>query len=65
VAEITEICAFITRADSVKLETKTGEDTITVIGINLNQNDAASLAWLIKNDATTNLRFRITLKEPS
>ena len=63
-AEITEICAFVTKADTVVLETTTGKATITVSGINLNQNDAASLAWLINSDATTDLKFRITLKEP-
>ncbi len=60
-AEISEICTFVTIADSVVFETNTNGDKITITNLNLSKEDSASLAWLINNDTSTNLKFRIKL----
>ena len=60
-AEIPEVCTFVTIADSVNFETNTNGDKITISNLDLSKEDAASLAWLINHDASTNLKFRIKL----
>lgn len=62
-AEIPDICVFETIADSVKFETNTNGDSITITNINLTKEQSAALAWLINHEATTNLKFRIKLAE--
>lgn len=62
-ATIDEICTFVTIADSVKFETNTNGDKITITNVNLSKDDAASLAWLINHDASTDLKIRIKLNE--
>lgn len=61
--EIPEICVFETIADSVKFETNTNGDMITITNVSLTKEQSASLAWLINHEASTNLKFRIKLAE--
>lgn len=62
-AEISEVCTFVTIADSVTFETNTNGDKITITNINLSKDDSASLAWLINHGDSTNLKFRIKLEQ--
>ena len=61
-AEIPEICVFTTTADNVSFESTTNGDKLGVT-MNLSKEQAASLAWLINHESTTNLKFRIKLEE--
>ena len=61
-ADIPEICVFTTKADSVSFESTTNGDKLCV-AMNLSKEQAATLAWLINHEATTNLKFRIKLEE--
>lgn len=60
-ATIPEVCVFTTKADSVVFETTTNGDKLCIDNLELNKEQAASLAWLINNEDTTNLKFKITL----
>ncbi len=62
-AEISEICVFVTKADSVNFDTSTNGDKLCISNLDLSKEQAASLAWLINHEATTNLKFRIKLEE--
>ena len=61
--EITETCVFVTKADSVRFDTSTNGDKMCITDLDLSKEQAASLAWLINHEATTNLKFRIKLVE--
>ncbi len=60
-AQIPEVCIFTTKADAVVFETTTNGDKLCINDLSLNKEQAASLAWLINNEDTTNLKFKITL----
>lgn len=60
--EIEEECIFNTRADQVQLLTRTNGDEIVIRGLNLNQAQASSLAWLINTDTVAELEFQIKVK---
>lgn len=62
-ATIDEICVIVTKADSVCFETSTNGDKLCINNLMLSKEQAASLAWLINHEATTNLKFRIKLDE--
>ncbi len=62
-ATIDEVCVFVTKADSVSFDTSTNGDKLCITNLELNKEQAASLAWLINHEATTNLKFRIKLEE--
>lgn len=61
-AEVEEECRFIVVCDCVQLTTHTNGDTITIRGIELNQKQATSLAWLINNQPSV-LQFEVKLAE--
>lgn len=62
-AIINEKCEFYTKVDQVELRTNTSEDKIIVSRLNLSQEQAASLSWLINATGTnTELHFEIKVK---
>ena len=59
--EIEEECKFTTKADDVKFTTLTNSgDIIIISGLNLNQGQAASFAWLVNH--VGNLEFNVKVK---
>ena len=61
--EIPCCCEFQAGADQVRLITQTNGDSITMRNLNLNKDQAASLAYLI-NDTTNHLMIEIKRKGP-
>ena len=61
-AEIEEKCEFETRADQIQLTTKTNGDTIIISGLDFNQGQAASMAWLVNADDEAVLVFKVEVK---
>jgi len=59
-ADVEEECRFTVVCDCVTLTTQTNGDTITIRGVNLNQSQASSLAWLINNRPSV-LEFEVKL----
>ena len=62
-AEIEEKVKFLTSADQVKLTTTTNGDMLTIKGFHFNQEQAATMAWLINTDDGGQLEFRVKVKE--
>lgn len=60
-ATIDEICVFVTKADSICFETCTNGDKVCINNLMLSKEQAATLAWLINHEATTDLKIRIKL----
>lgn len=60
-AQIPEISLFDATADKIKLTTQTNGDIIMMNGLNLDYDQAASLAWLV-NQSTATLEVRIRVK---
>ncbi len=59
--EIEEEVTFTTKADDVKFTTLTNAgDVIIISRLNLNQGQAASLAWLVNHNG--NLEFNVKVK---
>jgi len=56
--EIPDTCEFNAGADQVRLMTQTNGDSITMKGLNLDKDQAASLAYLI-NDTDNHLKIEI------
>lgn len=59
--EVEDECIFVTKADDVMLTTQTNGDVITISRLNLNKEQAASLAWLV-NYKAENLVFQVKLQ---
>ncbi len=58
--EIEEEVKFIVKTDGAKFTTLTNGDILIISGLNLNQGQAASLAWLVNHDG--NLEFNVKVK---
>ena len=58
--EIQGHCTFEVRADKVGLKTKTNGDAITIDGLNLSQDNAASLAWIV-NSGQNDQKLKIAI----
>lgn len=56
-AEISDTCEFIIKADHVKFTTQTNGDVVLITGVNLNAEQAASMAYLINQPG--NLKIEI------
>lgn len=57
--EIPDECVFDVEHDQIELRTATNGDIIKVKKINLNREQAASLAYLINNDNHLTIEVRI------
>lgn len=57
-ATIPEVCEIISNSTAVYLQTHLSGDTVTITGVNLDENNAAALAWLINQ--TDELKIEIT-----
>ena len=55
--QISGKCEFEANADKVFLQTNLNGDTITIAGVHLDANNAASLAWLLQ--AEENIKIEI------
>ena len=61
-AEIIEDCKFETRTDQVRFTTMTNGDRVTMRVLELSQEQATSLAWLINSPPDTVLKWRVRVK---
>ena len=61
--EIEDEVTFHTKADWVELFTKTNGDKVFIRKLQLDQGQAASLAWLVNHKDHTELEFNIKVKE--
>jgi hypothetical protein len=57
-AEISEVCGFEVDTEKVFLQTNQNGDTITIAGIHLDANDAASLGWLLNGKETIKVKIK-------
>lgn len=57
--EIPNSCEFNAEADQIELKTRTNGDFIEIRGINLDQENAAALAWLINADNHLTVEIKI------
>jgi len=55
--QISGKCEFEANTDKVFLQTNLNGDTITIAGVHLDANNAASLAWLLQ--AEENIKIEI------
>ena len=62
-AEIEEELTFYTKADQVKYVTLTNGDSIYIRPLNLTQDQAASMAWLVNTHNNEELEFKVKVKE--
>lgn len=61
---IPEVCEFEVREDQIELKTRTNGDSIIINSLNLGQEVATSLAWLINNKTHDHrLKVEISLIE--
>lgn len=60
-AQIPDTCTFDVTADKLNFTTRTNGDTIVISQVDLNYNQAASLAWLVNQTAET-LEIRVRIK---
>lgn len=60
-AQIPETATFDVIADQLKFTTQTNGDILIINGINLDYDQAASLAWLV-NHTTDILEVRVRIK---
>lgn len=61
-AEVNEVCSFEIGCDQIEFRTQTNGDRIKITGIELLQEQATSLAWLINSGEGTTLKIRIKIK---
>jgi hypothetical protein len=61
-AEVDEELTFYTRADQVKYITLTNGDSIHIKNLDMTQDQAASMAWLVNADDTAELEFQVKVK---
>ena len=61
-AEVEERVEFYTRADQVKFVTQTNGDKIIIDKLDLTQDQATSLAWLVNADNQVELSFEVKIK---
>jgi hypothetical protein len=61
-AEVDEELTFYTRADQVKYITQTNGDSIHIKRLDMTQEQAASMAWLVNADDTAELEFQVKVK---
>ena len=61
-AEIDEEVVFHTKTDQVKFHTQTNGDDIHIKNLNLTQDQATSLAWLVNADGAVELEFQVKVK---
>ena len=60
--EVEDECTFYTTTDQIKFRTQTNGDEIRIRGIDLSQDQAASLAWLVNADGAVELEISIKIK---
>jgi len=56
--EIEEKVKFTVQTDDVKFTTRTNGDSIIITGLNLDQGQAASFAWIINHSGTLEVKVR-------
>jgi len=56
--EINNHCEFIVIADKVELTTQTNGDRIVILGINLDANQAAALAYLVNSHSALKIEIK-------
>ena len=61
-AEVEEEVIFHTRADQVKFHTQTNGDQLNIRDLNLTQDQATSVAWLVNADDNAELEFQVKIK---
>ena len=61
-ATVNEVCVLTTKADQVKYMTQTNGDELHILNLELSQEQATSLAWLVNSDEGHELQFRIRVK---
>ena len=59
--EIDEKCIFIIKPDQAKFTTQTNGDTVTISGLNLSKEQAASLAWLVNQSENLKIRIKVDI----
>lgn len=57
--EIPDVCEFEVAADQITFQTITNGENIEIKNINMTQNAAASLAWLINTDNHLTIEIKI------
>ena len=62
-AEVNEECTFETRVDQVLLTTKTNGDRVELQNLDLSQDQATSLTWLVNADENVTLEWQVKVKE--
>lgn len=60
--EINDEITFETEADQVQFRTQTNGDQIRIEGIDLEQDEAATMAWLVNADSDAILEINIKVK---
>jgi len=55
-------CEFETSIDQVKFTTSTNGDRLVLKGFHLDQDNAATLAWLINQDSNCRLEWEVKVK---
>ena len=58
-ATIPEICEFVCDPAKTYLQTNANGDTITIAGVHLSQENAATLAWLMNQDSDLRIEIKI------
>jgi len=57
--EIGETCEFTAEPSCVHLHTNNDNDTVTICGINLGQENAAILSWLANGESTLKVEIKV------
>ncbi len=57
--QIPETCEFDVEHDQIELKTRANGDFIEIRGINLNSNQASSLAYLVNTDNHLTIEIKI------
>ena len=57
--QIPDVCEFEVAADQIAFQTITNGENIEIKNINMTQNAAASLAWLINTDNHLTIEIKI------
>lgn len=61
-AQVNEVCVFTTKTDQVKFMTQTNGDELHILRLELSQEQATSMAWLVNSDEEHELQFRVRIK---
>lgn len=61
-ATVAETVTFYTKADQIHFNTRTNGDELHLIGLDLNQEQATSMAWLVNSDDNHELEIKIRVK---